>query len=76
MQECKMTTKAITKATSSTAHVLLQASVIQSAMSQKKWLMVWGPQKERLLMRILGIAMAMKSQTQEPRANCADDAIV
>ena len=41
-------------------------------MSQKKWLIVWGPQKVRLLMRAVGTAIARKPQTQEPRASCIE----
>ena len=61
-QELRMTTKAITKLTSSTGRVLVQARAIQGAMSQKKWLIAWGPQKVRLLMRAVGTAMARKPQ--------------
>lgn len=71
-QELRMTTKAITKLTSSIGRVLVQARAIQGAMSQKKWLIVWGPQKVRLLMRAVGTAIARKPQTQEPRASCIE----
>ena len=74
--ELRMTTKAITKATSSTACVLVQARVIQGAMSQKKWLIVWGPQNGRVLMRAVGTAMARKPHTQDPRASSAESRLL
>ena len=57
-----MTQKAMLKDASSTAHMSLQDSTIQGAMSQKKWLMTRELQKERRPMRAVGTAMAEKLQ--------------
>ena len=57
-----MTQKATPKDASSTAHMPPQASTIQGAMSQKKWLMTRELQKERWPMRAAGTAMAEKPQ--------------
>ena len=74
--ELRMTTKAMTKATTSTACVLVQARVIQGAMSQKKWLIVREPQKDRVLMRAVGTEMARKPHSHDPRASCAESRLL
>lgn len=57
-----MTQKAMPKDAGSTAHMSLQDSTIQGAMSQKKWLMTRELQKERRPVRAAGTAMAEKPQ--------------
>ena len=65
----RITTKAVTKVVSSTASVLVQAGATWRNKSQKKWLIVHEPQKDSLLMRAVGTAMARKVQNQESRAS-------